>query len=49
MKAYVFVHVAPGKNASVVEELRRLEGVKSADICWGVPDIIALVKAADGD
>ncbi len=47
MKAYVFVHVAPGKNAVVVEQLRRLEGVKSADICWGLPDIIALVEAAD--
>ena len=48
MKAYVFVHVAPGKNAGVVEQLRRLDGVKSADICWGLPDIIALVDAADG-
>jgi len=48
MKAYVFVQVAPGKNASVVEQLRRLDGVKSADICWGLPDIIALVEAADG-
>ncbi len=47
MKAYVFVQVAPGKNAGVVEQLRRLDGVKSADICWGLPDIIALVEAAD--
>jgi DNA-binding Lrp family transcriptional regulator len=47
MKACVFVHVAPGKNAGVVEQLRRLDGVKSADICWGLPDIIALVEAAD--
>ena len=47
MKAYVFVHVAPGKNAGVVEQLRRLDGVKAADICWGLPDIIALVEAAD--
>jgi DNA-binding Lrp family transcriptional regulator len=47
MRAYVFVHVAPGKNAGVVEQLRRLDGIKSADICWGLPDIIALVEAAD--
>ncbi len=47
MKAYVFVHVVPGKNAGVVEQLRRLDGVKSADICWGLPDIIVLVEAAD--
>ena len=27
--------------------MRRLDGIKSADICWGLPDIIALVEAAD--
>jgi len=42
------LYVAPGKNVGVVEQLRRLDGVKSADICWGLPDIIALVEAADG-
>lgn len=47
MKAYVFVNVASGKSVGVVENLRAIEGVVSADVCWGVPDIIALVEVAD--
>jgi DNA-binding Lrp family transcriptional regulator len=47
MRAYVFIHAVPGKSASVAGELRRAGGVKSADICWGLPDIVALVEAAD--
>ncbi len=45
MKAYVFVNADAGKSADVVERLRRLDGVKSADICWGLPDIVVLVEA----
>ncbi len=47
MRAYVFVHVAAGKSDSVTDQLRRLQHVKAADICWGLPDIIALVEAPD--
>lgn len=47
MKAYVFVNVAPGKSTDVVGQLRGLAGVTSADICWGLPDIVALVEAPD--
>lgn len=47
MKAYVFVNVAPGKSIDVVGQLRTIAGVKSADTCWGLPDIITLVEAAD--
>lgn len=47
MRAYVFVNVAPGKSADVVGRLRAVEGVKSADTCWGLPDIITLVEATD--
>ncbi len=47
MKAYVFITVAPGTNAEVVGALRGVSGVKSADICWGLPDIVALVEGAD--
>ncbi|MGH7517211.1 MAG: Lrp/AsnC ligand binding domain-containing protein [Gemmatimonadales bacterium] len=32
----------------VVNALRRISGVRSADFCWGLPDIVALVEAADG-
>ncbi len=45
MKAYVFVNVDAGKSADVVERVRRLDGVKSADVCWGLPDIVTLVEA----
>ncbi len=46
MKAYVFINVAPGKSSYVVGQLRSIAGVRSADTCWGLPDIIALVEAA---
>ncbi len=48
MKAYVFVHTAAGKSLRVLEELLRVDGVRSADVCWGLPDVIALVEARDG-
>jgi DNA-binding Lrp family transcriptional regulator len=48
MKAYVFITAAPGRSTDVVNALRRINGVRSADICWGLPDIVALVEAADG-
>jgi DNA-binding Lrp family transcriptional regulator len=47
MKAYVFITISPGKSPDVVGEVRRIGGVKSADLCWGLPDVIALVEAAD--
>ena len=47
MKAYFFINISPGKSADAVRELRRVDGVKSADLCWGLPDVIALVEAAD--
>lgn len=47
MKAYVFINVAPGKSTDVVRQLQAIEGMKSADTCWGLPDIVALVQAPD--
>ncbi len=47
MKAYVFVHTAAGKSLRVLEELRQLNGVRSVEVCWGLPDVIALVEAPD--
>lgn len=47
MKAYVFVNTAAGKSADVVAQLRNVEGVKSADVCWGLPDVVAMVEAKD--
>jgi len=48
MKGYVFVTAAPGRSTEVVNALRGINGVRSADICWGLPDTVALVEAADG-
>ena len=36
-----------GLTAAALATIRRVGGVKSADICWGLPDIVALVEAAD--
>jgi DNA-binding Lrp family transcriptional regulator len=47
MKAYIFVNAATGKPADVAQQLRRIPGVKTADMCWGVPDIIAVADAPD--
>lgn len=48
MQAYVFVTAAPKANPrQVAEAMRRVSGIKSADLCWGVPDIIAFAEAAD--
>ncbi len=47
MKAYVFVTVEPGKSTDVVGRLRAIKGVTSAETCWGLPDLIALVEAGD--
>ncbi|HYL57042.1 MAG TPA: Lrp/AsnC ligand binding domain-containing protein [Gemmatimonadales bacterium] len=47
MRAYIFVNAASGKPAEVVQQLRRIAGIKAADMCWGVPDIVAVAEAAD--
>ncbi len=49
MKAYLFVNVRAGKAIAVVENVRRATGVRRADLCWGRPDIIALVDLPDED
>ena len=44
MRAYVFVNVKAGKTKAVARHLSELDGVKTADPCWGTPDIIAYVE-----
>ncbi|HKZ52610.1 MAG TPA: Lrp/AsnC ligand binding domain-containing protein [Candidatus Acidoferrales bacterium] len=44
MRAYVFVNVKAGKAKVVARQLGQLEGVKAADACWGMPDVIALIE-----
>jgi DNA-binding Lrp family transcriptional regulator len=47
MRAYVFITAAAGRSTDVVAAVRKVSGVKSADVCWGLPDIVALVEASD--
>ncbi len=42
--AYLFVRGKAGKTKDVAKALARLSGVRAADICWGLPDIIAVVS-----
>ncbi len=45
MRAYVLINVRARKGREVVEKLRKIQGVRNADVCWGRPDILALVEA----
>jgi DNA-binding Lrp family transcriptional regulator len=47
MRAYVLINVQAGKTSEVVMGLAEISGVKAAEACWGRPDIIAQVEAAD--
>ena len=47
MKAYVLINVRSGKSRDVVQAIGKLQGVKSANACWGRPDVFVLVEAAN--
>ena len=47
MKAYVLINVRAGKSRAVVQAISKLQGVKSANACWGRPDVFVLVEAAN--
>ena len=47
MKAYLFVSVQAGKASKVLDDVQKVTGVRRADLCWGRPDIIALVDLPD--
>ena len=47
MKAYLFVSARAGQAKKVLEDVRLATGVRRADLCWGRPDIIALVDLPD--
>ena len=46
-KAYVLVETAVGKTKDVVDAIKLVEGVKSADPVTGPYDIIVLIEQAD--
>lgn len=45
-QAYVFVYATPGKMEGVAKQIAQVDGVKSAHLCWGRPDVIAFVEVA---
>ena len=47
MKAYVLINVRAGMAREVVEKVRQIEGVKSANACWGRPDTFTFVEVAN--
>ncbi len=47
MKAFILVNVRAGKNPEVVSQLRRIQGVSMAHVCWGRPDIFAVLDVPD--
>lgn len=40
-------NVKAGKAREAVKGIEKIEGVKSVEACWGRPDLIAQVEAAD--
>jgi DNA-binding Lrp family transcriptional regulator len=48
MKAYVFVNATTkGDPRAMLKAIRGVSGIKSADMCWGLPDIIAVADVPD--
>jgi DNA-binding Lrp family transcriptional regulator len=49
MEAYVLIQTRVGQAAAVAQELRRIEGVVSAEAVTGPYDVIALGEAVSVD
>ena len=49
MRAYVLVTVRPGNVRDIVQQIKNLSGVKSANACWGVPDVFVLAEVENAD
>ena len=47
MKAYVLVNAQTMETADVVEMMRKIKGVVSADVTFGPYDAVAIVEASD--
>ncbi len=41
MKAHILINMRAGKARDVVEKIRKIEGIKHVNPCWGRPDIFA--------
>ena len=49
VKAYVLIEVEAGGTGEVVQGIRKVEGVSSADSVAGAYDVVATVEARDID
>lgn len=47
LKAYVFIDTSSGQVKKVLDALKNIREVTSAEACWGKPDIVAQVEATD--
>ena len=47
MRSYVLINTKPGKVGDILAALARLEHVRHADACWGMPDIFVEAQTAD--
>ncbi len=47
MKAYVLIHTQTSETAEVVEMMRNIKGVTTADVTFGPFDVVAQIEAAD--
>jgi Lrp/AsnC ligand binding domain len=44
-QAYALVSATPGKVTESAKAIAQIEGVRSAQACWGRPAVIAFVEA----
>jgi DNA-binding Lrp family transcriptional regulator len=49
MRAYVLVNTKPKSVRDVARLIASFDGVKRADVCWGVPDIFVVAEVASPD
>jgi DNA-binding Lrp family transcriptional regulator len=47
VRAYVLINVRAGKAKIVAQQVANMPGVRSANACWGVPDVIAYVEVGN--
>jgi len=47
MRAYVLIEVRPGIIREVAHQIRRLEGVRRADVTFGPYDVVVEIEVED--
>jgi DNA-binding Lrp family transcriptional regulator len=46
MRAYVLVNTKPKVVRDLARQIASFDGVRRADVCWGVPDIFVVAEVA---